>query len=254
MEELKTRTGAQGFVLNYTNNTAATQFGGQPVRIGNWIGSLLIDVAVGDTVGAQIYNNMNARKDATVFKAGDKVFFDETATPLDGVAASGAAVLTVTSLYLGEATEPASATDETVFVLLNQSGPSEIQGGLIEQVLEEDVVIPSAVASVDLSKDIPDGAIITSIAMNNQTLITGAGGGVKVGLGVAADPDKYGLSADLVKNTKVTLLVAEAILSGAEDIKIFATDGAGAAAGTLDTGTVRVRITYTEKIPLPDAA
>lgn len=121
------------------------------------------------------------------------------------------------------------------------------------KVLDEDVVIPSAVASVDLTEDIPDGAVILGCQMNLETIVT-ATTAVKVGLGIAANPDLYGITASLLKNVKTNLIPDWAVLSGAEDILIYAVDTGGSAAGTIDTGTVRVRIVYLALNGLDDAA
>lgn len=121
------------------------------------------------------------------------------------------------------------------------------------RVHEEDVVIPSAVASVDLSANVPAGAVILASQANLQTTVV-ATTAVKVGIGTDADPDKYGLSADLVKNTKINFIPAYAVLSGAEDVKLHACATGGTAAGTINSGTVRVRLVYAALTSLEDAA
>lgn len=128
-----------------------------------------------------------------------------------------------------------------------------VREGYEIRVLEANVVIPSAVASVDLAADIPSGSVILASQANLQTAVT-ATTAVKVGIGVTADPDKYGLSGALTKNTKINFIPAHAVLSGAEDVKVFACDTNGAAAGTINSGTVRVRIVFAALANLVDAA
>ena len=124
------------------------------------------------------------------------------------------------------------------------------------KVIDQTLDLSSAAASFDLTEDVPVGAVILSAQANLETLI-GAATAVKVGLGIAADPDKYGKTSALTKNLKIDTIPAYAVLSGAEDVKVFATDTAGAAAGTIG-GTagnaVRVRIVYTVCKSLDNAA
>jgi hypothetical protein len=124
------------------------------------------------------------------------------------------------------------------------------------KVIDQQLDLAAAAASFDLTEDIPAGAVILSAQANLETLI-GATTAVKVGLGIAADPDKYGKTSALTKNLKIDTIPAYAVLAGAEDIKVFAVDAAGAAAGTIG-GTagnkVRVRIVYAACKSLDNAA
>jgi hypothetical protein len=120
------------------------------------------------------------------------------------------------------------------------------------RVHEEDVELDGS-ASNDLSAAIPDGAVILASQGNLKTTVV-ATTAVKVGIGISGNPDLYGLSADLVKNTKIDSIPDYAVLSGDEDIGVYAADTNGGAAGTLDTGTVRVRIVYAALTSLEDAA
>jgi hypothetical protein len=116
--------------------------------------------------------------------------------------------------------------------------------GLQFMVIDEDVVLAGAVAAKDLTQDVPTGAVILAVQANLDTAIT-ATTAVKVGVGVAADPDKYGKTSALTQNAKIdTIFATWTVLSGAEDVQVYACDTAGAAAGTLNAGTVRVRIVY----------
>lgn len=124
------------------------------------------------------------------------------------------------------------------------------------KVIDQTLSLASAAASFDLTEDVPTGAVILSAQANLETLI-GAATAVKVGLGIAADPDKYGKTSALTKNLKIDTIPAHAVLSGAEDVKVFAVDTNGAAAGTIG-GTagnaVRVRIVYAVCKSLDNAA
>jgi len=121
-------------------------------------------------------------------------------------------------------------------------------------VVDEDVDASSAAAAHDLAADIPDGAVILCVQANLDTAITGATA-VKVGVGVAADPDKYGLTSGLTQNLKIDTLPAHAVLSGAEDVQVYACDTNGDAAGTIGGAgeIVRVRIVYATTNSLDDA-
>jgi hypothetical protein len=106
---------------------------------------------------------------------------------------------------------------------------------------------------------IPIGAILWSVQASIDELVVAGGTSVKVGIGVgAADPDKYGLSATLLKNAKTNFRFALplAALAGAEQIHVSMVIGAGTAGDTAATaGKVRVKVAYIAVLPaaLPDA-
>jgi len=131
--------------------------------------------------------------------------------------------------------------------------------GFEVKVIDEVVTLTNAV-ECDLTETVPDGAVILSVQANNDTLVegdaTGDDGLTKVGIGVTGDPDKYGLSADLVQNTKTNTLPAYAVLSGAETVTVKAADNAGAAVSEkfVAGGKVRVRIVYLACNSLDDTA
>ncbi len=123
-------------------------------------------------------------------------------------------------------------------------------------VFTKDVTVAvgaSPVSDVDLEWDIPTGAFVVGASINIESAITGAGGAVGVGLGVAADPDKYGKTAALTKNAKGSIVPALAILAGAEDLKIYAIDAGGGAVGTIQNGSVRVFVSFIKGFDLPNA-
>ncbi len=131
--------------------------------------------------------------------------------------------------------------------------------GLEVKVIDEIVSLTNA-AATDLTQDVPAGAVILSVQANLNTAITGDASGddglTKVGIGIAADPDKYGKTSALTKNAKVDTLPDWAVLSGAEDIKVYAVDNAGDAVTEkfVAAGLVRVRIVYLAANSLDDAA
>lgn len=131
--------------------------------------------------------------------------------------------------------------------------------GLETRVLEETVTLTNAVQT-DLTNTIPAGAVILSVQSNLDTLVAGdASGddlGVKVGIGVTADPDKYGLSSALTKNLKTDKIPDWAVLASAEQItvKLAQTDGSAATEKFVAGGIVRVRVVYLATNSLDDAA
>lgn len=145
-------------------------------------------------------------------------------------------------------TKSGSAAFETVTGLVDATDK-----GVVTQVLDCTVTLVGAVASIDLPVNIPNNAIIRTAQVNHDTIIT-ATTAVKVGIGTAGDPDKYGLSADLLKNTKIDSAPAAALLASGEDVLLFACDNAGSAAGTINSGTFHVRIVVDVLVSLADAA
>lgn len=115
--------------------------------------------------------------------------------------------------------------------------------------LDEDVTLTNA-AATNLTNTVPSGAVILSVQANLETTVVGDASGdngmIKVGIGTSGDPDKYGLSADLVKNTKVNTIPDWAVLSGAEQIAVNSVDTGGTAATEKFVGgeIVRVRVVY----------
>lgn len=132
-------------------------------------------------------------------------------------------------------------------------GASITEGAEIK-VIDEEVVFTTAVAEKNLTNVIPANSIILMAQMNLKTTIT-ATTAVKVGLGTASgDPDLYGITADLVKNTKSDKIPAAYAVVTSTQLAVTACATGGTAAGTLDTGTVRVRVVYLTSNSLDDAA
>lgn len=120
-------------------------------------------------------------------------------------------------------------------------------------MLDDTVTVNPASGNFDLSNVIPVGAAIISVQVRLDTAITGAGGATKVGIGTAADPDKYGKTSSLASGQLINTIPAWVALGGSEDIRIFAVDNGGVAAGTIGGvgQVVRVRVIYTQTVALP---
>lgn len=130
-----------------------------------------------------------------------------------------------------------------------------ITEGLELKIIEEDIVLDGS-ASNALTTNPLIGSVIICAQANLETAVT-ATTAVKVGLGTLVggdDPDLYGITSALTKNLKIDTMVAFTLLAAEEELAVFACATNGAAAGTLDTGTVRVRIIYYEPNSLDDAA
>jgi len=127
--------------------------------------------------------------------------------------------------------------------------------GLEIKVIDETISNLTGGVNVDLTEDVPAGAVILSAQLNIQTLVVAAGTSAKVGLGTVADPDKYGITSGKTKNLKIDTIPEHAVLSGAEDVQVSmcATNGdVGDSAAS--AGAVRVRIVYAVPNSLDDAA
>lgn len=131
--------------------------------------------------------------------------------------------------------------------------------GLEIKVIDETVTLTNAVED-DLTETVPAGAVILSSQGNLETAVVGDGTGddglVKVGIGVTADPNKYGLSGALTKNSKIDSIPDWAVLGSEETVTVKAADAAGAAVTEKFTagGSVRVRIVYAVCNSLDNAA
>lgn len=133
-------------------------------------------------------------------------------------------------------------------------GASFLDGGWERRVVEESIALSTA-AIHTMTLEIPIGAVIRLVQANLETLIV-ATTATDVGIGTETgtdDPNLYGLSGDLLQNTKIDTIPDWAVLSAAEEIGVFACDSAGDAAGTLNSGTVRVRVVYDIPLSLVNA-
>jgi hypothetical protein len=111
--------------------------------------------------------------------------------------------------------------------------------------------ITTPAAAFDLANDVPVDVVLLSVQLLLQDEITGAGGATKVGIGIAADPDKYGKTSSLAAGQVINTSVPwEVVTPLAIDIQLFAVDDNGDALGTIggglvNTERVKVRLVYT---------
>lgn len=121
------------------------------------------------------------------------------------------------------------------------------------EILDDTVVADPAAASFDLSNVVPVGAVIVSVQVRLDTEITGVGGATKVGIGIVADPDKYGKTASLVSGQLVSTTPPWKVLGAQEDVQLYAVDDAGDATGTIGGAGegITVRVMYAQQAALP---
>lgn len=122
-------------------------------------------------------------------------------------------------------------------------------------IVTKDIVLPigsSAVANVDVAFSIPAASIVLGAALNIQTAITLATA-TKIGLGVTGALAKYGSITGGTLNNKSTVAITPTALATADALKVYATDNSSAAAGTVQNGSIRIRLTYLTQIALADA-
>ncbi len=137
------------------------------------------------------------------------------------------------------------------------SNPVQTQwyDGLYKIIAIDDVVAVGggAVSLVDVGFDLPDGSVPEAAWLNIQTALTGAAGATAIGLGIAGDENRYAETSVLTLDGKSTNVILAPPLTSADDLKIFATDGAGLPIGTIQNGSVRVVIRYKVATDLPNA-
>ena len=138
-----------------------------------------------------------------------------------------------------------------------QFGVQDDEGTQV-MVVDEIVTLTNAVET-NLAHTVPAGAVILSVQGNLETLVVGDASGdnlcAKVGIGVTADPDKYGISAALTANLKINTLPDWAVLGSAETVTVKAakTDGSACTEKFVAGGKVRVRIVYLKLTSLANA-
>lgn len=137
-----------------------------------------------------------------------------------------------------------------------QSGGRTVAEGYQLRVIDEVIShVGNAALTKALTTQVPAGAVILAVQANADVALTGGGTTVRFGVGVAADPDKYGNSAALTKNAKINTIPAHAVLGAPEALVVAATTGGGAAGDTaLTVGAVRVRVVYAQAVSLADVA
>lgn len=170
------------------------------------------------------------------------------------LSATGAATLDGGAAIDGTVTLESGATAAETALRISLDGTE----GTLIKVIDETVSLAAAGAtSKALTNAVPVGAVILSVQSQITVLAVAGGTSVKVGIGLAAgDVDKYGLSADLAKNTKTNVIPDWAVLSGAETLAVCAVTSDGSALGDTNwsAGSVRVRIVYLDLTALTNVA
>lgn len=128
----------------------------------------------------------------------------------------------------------------------------------VDYVVVTEVLTLTNAVKKDMTAEIPAGALIRSVHVNLDTAVTGDASGddllAKVSLGITGTIGKYGITAALTKNSKITKIPSPAVLASAETIGVYAakTDGS-ACTEKFTAGTkVRVRICYEIPVALPN--
>ena len=105
--------------------------------------------------------------------------------------------------------------------------------------IETLVDVAGAAADHDIGWNVPAGFDVVKASVRLLKDITGAAGGVKVGFGtkVAGDPNKYGLTADLLTDTTDQNVNPTWNDGATDDLGLTACDNAGLAAGTIAGST-----------------
>lgn len=127
------------------------------------------------------------------------------------------------------------------------------RGKRLRLCMIEEVVSFNAAAFANLTQVLPANSEVLDVQMNFETAMA-LNVAVKLGVGTAADPDAYLLSAVAMTRNAKNASRPKAVNAAALTPRISACDNAGAAAGTVTSGQVRVRIVYEYAEALPDAA
>lgn len=214
-----------------------------------------IDDAVSDASDAYIAADVVVSAAFAAADDGVQAAASSDATTKANAAQSAAATDATTKDNLLLPTRTAGSAAGAVALRFGGTATEGLEIVVINEVVD---MLTTPAASWALTSTIPAGAVILSVQANLQDAITAATA-VKVGIGVTADPDKYGLTATLNANAKVDTIPAHVVLASTETIAIFAVDTNGDAAGTIGGGAVgtdevRVRIVYAACNSLDNAA
>jgi hypothetical protein len=145
----------------------------------------------------------------------------------------------------------------------NQASSKEICDAIDESVnyieVEQVLTLTNAVSRA-MTAAIPIGAVIRSIHVNNDTLVVGDATGdnalERIGVGITGNVAKYGATANLLKNSKLSRNIPHAVLAAAETITLFGVATNGTTAATerfVAGGRVRIRVCYVMPLDLPNA-
>ena len=173
----------------------------------------------------------------------------------------GAAGVTVNGVSLNNGTLtlpagplqiPRGTTTGQVAIGLGATSSEGYQIGIIDETVSH---VGNAALSIALTGGvIPAQSVIMSVQINLAAALTGGGTTVKAGVGIAGTPSKYGLTGDLLKNTKKDTIPTHAVLASPETLGVYACATGGTAGNTaLTVGAVRVRIVYATLVSLANA-
>lgn len=130
-------------------------------------------------------------------------------------------------------------------------------GQFCEEFAIDNQMDVSSDANVDLPDQLPAGAIVQWVQIQCVSATATYSTATGIGVGTGVDPDQFGewaLTGLDAKNDQNGSAVSNVRFASATTAKIFATNGSGTAAGTLDTGTYRVRIGGIIPKAIPDVA
>ncbi len=122
-------------------------------------------------------------------------------------------------------------------------------------ITTKDIIVAvgsSAVASVATAYSVPANSLVIGAAANIESTITLATA-TKIGVGVAGTLSKYATITGGTKNAKSTLSMAT-VVAADEAVLVYATDNSHAAAGTIQNGSIRIRLFLMTQAALPNAA
>ena len=195
-----------------------------------------VDLTV--TNDATVENDLIVENDATV---------DGNATVKTDLTVEGDLTVETNATFEGDVTADVAVVTPVITTDLVDMGTFQIVRVVSTVTLSE------AVASITTGITLPAGSSVHSINTNFNAAIT-ATTATKVGLGEDGDPDAWVLSANLLKNTKMTYVDnPPGDTPSPSELILFACDNAGDAAGTINAGTIVVEAVYNLYATLPNA-
>lgn len=143
--------------------------------------------------------------------------------------------------------------------VMHRFGLTETEGTEL-RVIDEVVTMTASAVETALTNQIPANSVVLSVQTNIQQTVVGSAdnddAAAKIAIGISGTITKYGVTADLIKNTKVDKVPSSwAVLGSAEtvNVKLVKSDSS-ACTETAASGKVRVRIVYLALNSLDDAA
>ena len=129
--------------------------------------------------------------------------------------------------------------------------------GMVPTKITQQVTLTNAVKT-DLTTQLPANSVVLLAKLRLDELAVGDASGddlfAKVGLGTAADPDLYGLTAALTANSKATTIPPWAEVTTATTVSVYAckSDGSAATEKFVAGSLVTVELTYLVASDLAD--